>query len=120
MELSTEDTNLLDGIAQVEWKVSQSTTFGNRRHVKMDGKQIFVIEHYLDTETERLTIDKLCESAPTLAKENQQLKERNKELLEALQGLHKTIMLSDDRKIFDNGVNADIVAKAQQAIQNNK
>lgn len=38
------------------------------------------------------------------------------ELLEALQELHKVVMQSNDKVIFDNGKNADVVAKAKQVL----
>ncbi len=39
------------------------------------------------------------------------------ELFQALQALHKVVMQSDDRKIFDNGPNAEIVANSFEIIK---
>lgn len=59
-----------------------------------------------------------------LEKEHHQLKERagklrvqNDELWEALISLHRLVMQSKDRAFFDNGQNAEVVAKAWETIQ---
>lgn len=39
-------------------------------------------------------------------------------LAEALEALHNVVMQSNDRAIFDNGKNAEIVAKAKEALKN--
>ena len=59
------------------------------------------------------------EALQELHKRNKELHKSNKDLLEALealQALHKIVMLSDDRKIFDNGVNAEIIAKVKKVL----
>lgn len=38
-------------------------------------------------------------------------------LAEALENLHRVVMLSNDRVIFDNGDNAEIVAQAKEALK---
>lgn len=46
-----------------KWELKISAQFGNRTHVKENGKQIFVIEHYCDTDTEKREIENKIQKA---------------------------------------------------------
>lgn len=98
------------------WSKAPASNFNNRTNIMDGGDKIFVIEHYSDDKDKRTAIDTLLLSAPQLARNNKalisivkELKQRNEELVKALE---EVVRISDRKH--------DAWDKAKAALQQNK
>lgn len=129
-----EEGDILEGISKGEWKIGGTSRGLNNYYIEAGGEKIAQIFSSIPNCEKNADI---ISKAPELAKENQELRESNTRLKEALQGILNNWdeRMSGDKEVWKDGkdsvsgfgyyspsssmVSSEFISKAREALNNN-